>query len=104
MSSNLCHMMMRDKGKLVIWPANLDRSRSRNDGRIISRKSSVENPELKEISKAAEKLNLHPEVEADKKYPRSWWEESGRILVDNEEPKTMVARKIAKTIKESRGG
>ncbi|AKB84366.1 Signal recognition particle 19 kDa protein [Methanococcoides methylutens MM1] len=97
-------MMMRDKGKLVIWPANLDRSRSRRDGRIISRKSSVENPELREISKAAEKLNLHPEVEADKKYPRSWWEASGRVLVDNEEPKTMVARKLAKAIKEARGG
>jgi signal recognition particle subunit SRP19 len=43
-------------------------------------------------------------MEADKKYPRTWWESSGRILVDNNEAKTMVARKIAKAIKEARGG
>ena len=97
-------MMMREKGKLVIWPANLDKSRSRKGGRIISRKSSLEAPLLRELTAAAEKLNLNPEVEADKKYPRTWWESSGRILVDNNEAKTMVARKIGKAIKESRGG
>ena len=97
-------MMMREKGKLVIWPANLDRSRSRKNGRMISRKSSVENPDLRELADAAQKLSLNPEVEADKKYPRSWWESSGRILVDNNEPKTMVIRKIARAVKEARGG
>lgn len=95
-------MLMRDKNKLVIWPAYIDRNRSRNEGRIISKKSSVIEPTLIEIEKAALKLGLNPEVEKDKAYPRSWWEKSGRILIDNSAPKTQLSRKIATAIKEIR--
>jgi signal recognition particle subunit SEC65 len=63
-------MLMRDRGKLVIWPAYLDLTNSRKDGRILSKKDSVKQPELNEIEKAAAKLGLNPEVEADKAYPK----------------------------------
>jgi len=46
-------MMMKDKGKLVIWPAYLDQTRSRSSGRIISRKNSIKEPNLNEIKEAA---------------------------------------------------
>lgn len=95
--------MMRDEGKLVIWPASIDRSRSRREGRIISRKSSVSDPKLDEITKAAQSLGLNPRVEADKAYPRSWWEKSGRVMVDKTASKNTVARNIAKIIKKDRG-
>ncbi|MFA0821826.1 MAG: signal recognition particle protein Srp19 [Methanomethylovorans sp.] len=93
---------MRDKNKLVIWPVYIDRNRSRSEGRIISKKSSVAEPTLVEIEKAALKLGLNPEVEKDKSYPRSWWEKSGRVLIDNSAPKTQLSRKIATAIKEIR--
>lgn len=93
---------MRDKNKLVIWPVYIDRNRSRSQGRIISKKSSVAEPTLVEIEKAALKLGLNPEVEKDKSYPRSWWEKSGRVLIDNSAPKTQLSRKIATAIKEIR--
>jgi signal recognition particle subunit SRP19 len=95
-------MLMRDKNKLVIWPVYIDRNRSRSEGRIISKKSSVAEPTLVEIEKAALKLGLNPEVEKDKSYPRSWWEKSGRVLIDNSAPKTQLSRKIATAIKEIR--
>ncbi len=95
-------MLMRDKGKLVIWPAYLDLTNSRKDGRILSKKDSVKQPELNEIEKAAAKLGLNPEVEADKAYPKSWWEVSGRVLVDNNGPKTVIAKQIAQSIKQMR--
>lgn len=95
-------MLMRDKNKLVIWPVYIDRNRSRSQGRIISKKSSVAEPTLVEIEKAALKLGLNPEVEKDKSYPRSWWEKSGRVLIDNSAPKTQLSRKIATAIKEIR--
>jgi signal recognition particle subunit SRP19 len=95
-------MLMRDKNKLVIWPVYIDRNRSRSEGRIISKKSSVAEPTLVEIEKAALKLALNPEVEKDKSYPRSWWEKSGRVLIDNSAPKTQLSRKIATAIKEIR--
>lgn len=96
-------MMMRDEGKLVIWPACIDRNRTRSEGRIISRKSSVQHPGLDEINKAAESLGLNPRSEPEKAYPRFWWEKSGRVLVDKTASKTTVARNIAKTIKKERG-
>ncbi|MHC1576157.1 MAG: signal recognition particle protein Srp19 [Methanosarcinaceae archaeon] len=103
MSSNVWSMSMRDEGKLVIWPVYIDRTHSRSHGRIIPRKKSVKDPELKEIEIAARELQLNPRVEADKAYPRYWWEKSGRVLVDNTEPKTVIARKIAASIRETRG-
>lgn len=96
-------MLMKEKGKLVIWPAYIDRNKSRSKGRIISRKTSIKEPTVKEIELAAEKLGLNPEVEADKAYPKSWWESSGRVLIDNTAPKTVLSRKISSRIKEIRG-
>jgi signal recognition particle subunit SRP19 len=102
MSCIVKSMMMKDRGKLVIWPAYIDKTKSRKDGRIVSRKTSVESPTIKEINKAAAKLGMNPEVEADKAYPRSWWEDKGRVLIDNTAPKTHHCRRICSTIKEMR--
>ena len=96
-------MMMRDEGKLVIWPVSIDRLRTRSEGRIISRKSSVQDPKLDEISKAANDLGLNPRAEPEKAYPRSWWEKSGRVMVDKSASKKTVARNISKAIKKNRG-
>ncbi|MCQ1534647.1 signal recognition particle protein Srp19 [Methanosarcina sp. KYL-1] len=93
---------MKDKGKLVIWPAYIDLTRSRSNGRIISKKSSVKEPHLKEITEAARQLGLNPEVEPDKAYPKSWWEVSGRVLVDDKGPKSVIAKQIALAIKKMR--
>ena len=95
---------MRDLGKLVIWPVYLDLTYSRKDGRILSKKNSIKEPQLKEIEKAAAKLGLNPEVEPDKAYPKSWWEISGRVLVDKNGPKTLIAKQIAQSIKQMRAG
>jgi signal recognition particle subunit SRP19 len=95
--------MMRDKGKLVIWPVYLDQTKSRSRGRIISRKNSIKEPQLNEIKEAARQLGLNPEVEPQKAYPKSWWEVSGRVLVDDKGPKSVIAKQIASTIKKARG-
>ena len=94
--------MMKDKRKLVIWPAYIDQTRSRSNGRIISRKSSVKEPHLNEIKEAALELGLNPEVEPEKAYPKAWWEVSGRVLVDNKGPKSVIAKQISAGIKKTR--
>jgi len=96
-------MMMKDKGKLVIWPAYIDQTRSRSSGRIISRKNAVKEPHLNEIKEAAKQLGLNPEVEPEKAYPKSWWEVSGRVLVDDKGPKSVIAKQIALEIRKKRG-
>ncbi|MFQ6056001.1 MAG: signal recognition particle protein Srp19 [Methanosarcinales archaeon] len=94
--------MLREKRKLVIWPAYIDGTKSRSDGRIISKHSSVKSPELSEIERAARELGLDPEVEIDKAYPKSWWEKSGRVLVNDTGPKSVIAKQIAEKIKKYR--
>ncbi|MPM47201.1 hypothetical protein SDC9_93909 [bioreactor metagenome] len=96
-------MMMKDKGKLVIWPAYIDQTKSRSSGRIISRKNAVKEPHLNEIKEAAKQLGLNPEVESQKAYPKSWWEVSGRVLIDDKGPKSVIAKQIALAIKKTRG-
>ena len=85
--------------KAIIWPANLDSKRSVREGRKIPKKSAVSSPKLREISRAASKLGLNPEVENDKSYPKSWWENTGRVIVDKKQGKREILIKISNTIK-----
>lgn len=96
-------MMMKDKGKLVIWPVYIDQMKSRSSGRIISRKNAIKEPQLNEIKEAARQLGLNPEVEPEKAYPKYWWEVSGRVLVDDNGPKSVIVKQIASSIKKIRG-
>lgn len=86
----------------VIWPVYLDEHATRSQGRVVSRDDAVEDPTLKEIAEAAETLGLDPEMQPEKSYPRSWWEESGRVLVDRTGPKSVTVKRIADEIRKKR--
>ena len=85
--------------KAIIWPANIASKKTVREGRKITKKYALSTPKLREISRAASKLGLNPEVEKDKSYPKSWWENSGRVIVDNKQPKRDILIKISNTIK-----
>ncbi|MDD1775597.1 MAG: signal recognition particle protein Srp19 [Methanobacterium sp.] len=85
--------------KATIWPANIDLKKTEKEGRKIPRKYAVNSPKLREISRAASKLGLNPEVENDKSYSKSWWENSGRVVVDKKQPKRDILIKISNMIK-----
>lgn len=87
----------------IIWPVYVDSNRSRREGRKINKEDAVSKPKLTEISRAARKLNLNPKVEDDKSYPGSWWENSGRIIVETENSsKNEILVKISQNIKNLR--
>jgi len=85
--------------KAVIWPVYIDSKKSKHDGRKISLEHAVSTPKLREISRAAAKLGLNPEVEKNKSFSRSWWETSGRVIVDKNMPKREILIKISNIIK-----
>lgn len=89
----------------IIWPAYLDSKKTKKEGRKIPKKHAVESPTLNEIKKAAERLKLKARVEADKAYPPSWWERSGRVIIEHNSnlKKRKLLLKISKMIKASRG-
>jgi signal recognition particle subunit SRP19 len=88
--------------KAIIWPVYIDSKKTKSEGRKIPMADAVSSPKLREISRAANKLGLNPEVEKNKSYSRSWWEVSGRVAVDKTMPKREILIKISKMIKGTR--
>ncbi|MHA1238304.1 MAG: signal recognition particle subunit SRP19/SEC65 family protein [Candidatus Odinarchaeia archaeon] len=95
---------MRNKNKIIIWPEYFDYKLSRNQGRRIPKNIAIESPQLSEVAKAASILKLKFEVEKDAAYPRTWWNRSGRLLIDKDHySKNELIKKIAYVIKRMRG-
>ncbi|WP_456478834.1 signal recognition particle subunit SRP19/SEC65 family protein [Geoglobus ahangari] len=96
-------MSLQEEGSsYVIWTVNIDRKKSRSEGRRIPRRLAVPNVKLDELAKACEALGLSYEIE-QKKYPRCWWEEGGRVRVEKKMKKSELMVKLAEKIREMRG-
>ena len=93
---------MKDETRTIIWPAYIDSKKTKSEGRKIPKKQSVNAPKIREMTQAAKKLGLNPSVEKYKSYPPSWWEGSGRIIVDTKMSKREVLIKISNLINGSR--
>jgi len=94
MNYNLVFIM-----RATIWPVYIDSKKTKHEGRKISLEHAISTPKLREISRAAKKLGLNPEVEKNKSYSRSWWESSGRVTVDKTMPKREILVKLSNIIR-----
>lgn len=93
---------MKDEKRTIIWPAYIDSKKTKSEGRKIPIENAVKSPKIREITQAAKKLGLNPSVEKYKSYPPSWWEGSGRVIVDRKMTKQEVLLKISNLINGSR--
>jgi signal recognition particle subunit SEC65 len=64
-----------------IYPAYLGRGLSRKGGRRVPEPQSVPDLTPEEIVAAVKRLGFRAELEADKQYPRRFFDYSGRIKV-----------------------
>lgn len=95
-------MSREHKGKrIVIWPSYIDELATRGTGRKIGKALSVKRPSVEEIRQAAASLGLEPVVE-EKRYPRSWWMTTARVVVNKVGSKRKTLEMIAKRIREMR--
>jgi signal recognition particle subunit SRP19 len=85
----------------VVWTVNLDSKKSRAEGRRIPRRFAVPNVKLHELVEACKELGLKFRAE-EKKYPKSWWEEGGRVVVEKRGTKTKLMIELARKIAEIR--
>jgi signal recognition particle subunit SRP19 len=90
-----------EMAECVIWTVNINKRKSRREGRKIPRRLSVPNVKLSEMVSACKELGIECRAE-EKRYPRCWWEDGGRIIVEKREPKTKLMIKIAGKISELR--
>lgn len=85
----------------VIWTVNLDKKKSRAGGRRIPKRFAIPNIRLSELADACKELGILRRVE-EKKYPKCWWEEGGRVVVEKRDTKTRIMVEIAAKISEIR--
>ena len=93
---------MQQNDKVVIWPVYIDSSRSRKEGRRISKKNAVSSPKLSELIEAAQKLGLNPEPKAEAAHPRIWWEKTGCILLKKKKKKSHYLLQLSQKIIQAR--
>lgn len=86
---------MRKQDKFIIWPAYFDQTKTRKDGRRVSKSLAVQHPKIDEVTLAVQKLGLKHEVTADASYPKTPWTKTGMILVEKQGSKDQVIRRIA---------
>ena len=93
---------MKISGKIIVWPANLDSTKSRIEGRKVPKALAIQAPRLEEIIEAGKRLSLDVEIAAGKSRPGSWWEKGGYALIVRKGTKGSVLRVLASEIKKAR--
>ncbi len=90
---------MKQAGKCVIWPANLNGAKARRDGRKLHKDVCVDSPKLGELETAAKALGLVFEAVLDKSRPGQWWERTGYLVVERRDrSKLQVMEQIAREV------
>jgi signal recognition particle subunit SRP19 len=89
-------------GKAVIWPANLDSTKSRKRGRKLAKGSALQTPRLEELGDAANQLSIEHEVVAGKSRPSTWWEKGGYLIVPKATPQSKLLHSLASEIRKQR--
>jgi signal recognition particle subunit SRP19 len=89
---------MRKQDKIIIWPAYFDSTKTRKDGRRVSKDLAVSSPRLLEIKDVAEKLHLECEIVMDAAYPKTPWLKTGMLLAKKNEEKEQIIKRIAKQL------
>ncbi len=86
---------------MVIWPICFDAACSRKDGRSVSIQYAIPEPTLDMVITAAIKAGFKPEIEREKRHPKTWHkaEAAGRILVPKTGPKSAILKRIAGSLK-----
>ena len=85
---------------LIFWPQYFDKNRTINQGRRLPKNLAIEKITLDDIEKAVISLGLEYKIEKTSKYPKSWWDDLGRILIDSKgKKKRKLLFEIAKQIR-----
>lgn len=93
---------MRKQSKIIIWPAYFDATRTRTEGRRVSKSLSVPFPKILEIKEAVEKLNLEFELAIETKYPKTPWMKTGLFIIRKSDSKSKLIERVAKQLQKIR--
>ena len=91
---------MRRRGKTIIWPQYFDSKRTRKYGRRLSSEHALPMPNLQELYEAADMLGYEPEADPEAKFPKTWWDPPGLLLVQShgQKKKFIMEKMVPKII------
>jgi len=96
-------VILKQRGKMIVWLANVDSSKSRREGRKLPRVSCVEMPKLAELEDAARALGLESTSVSNTARPSKPWEKTGYIIVDGKtRTRSFILKSLVETINRSR--
>ena len=90
--------VMRRENKIIIWPVYFDSTKSRNEGRRAPKRLAIPSPRLSEVKEAVEALEIKYEYFEDVAHPKTSRLKTGLLVVEKEEPKNQIIRKIGKQL------
>ena len=94
--------MRTRKPFIIYWPQYFDAKRSRGDGRRVPKKLAIDKVTTKMILNAAKHLGYEAHVEGTYKYPKTWWDDPGRVVIDTKgKKKSRVLIELAKEMRKS---
>ena len=93
---------MRRKGRLVFWPAYFESENTRGDGRRVPKGLALRGVKVDELYRAAEDLELNPELKPGTAFSKKPWDRTGSVLVDKKKPKTLITAELAARIRSNR--
>ncbi|MCW3988913.1 MAG: hypothetical protein NWE88_02425 [Candidatus Bathyarchaeota archaeon] len=93
---------MRTKGRLVFWPAYFESENTRGKGRRVPKGLALRGVKVDELYKAAEDLELNPELKPGAAFSKKPWDRTGSIIVDKAKSKTLITAELASRIRSNR--
>ena len=95
--------MRTRKPFIIFWPQYFDAKRSRSQGRKVPKNFAIEKINPNDIATAAKKLGYKAQIESSYKYPKSWWDPPGRVVINTKgKKKAKVLLEVAKEIRKTR--
>lgn len=86
---------MKNPGHIVIWPFDLDSTKTRGQGRKVPVTRAIKQPNLREIIQAATTLGYAPEPIEKSAKPGLHWEKVGSVVVKKAAARDVMLKSIA---------
>jgi signal recognition particle subunit SEC65 len=93
---------MRRRGLMILWPQYFDKNRPVRLGRRVPLKEASDNPTVQDLVAAVKNLGYPSELDQNAKFPATWWDDPGLVLIDNSgQKKTFVLHRVAIAIQKA---
>jgi signal recognition particle subunit SRP19 len=93
---------LKRPGFSIVWPAHLDSSKTRGQGRRLPVSRAVKTPSAKEIWQAARTLGYSPEITEKAALPHAPGEKTGSVTVKKAGQRIILLKNIASEIVRTR--